>query len=125
MSGKSKHSSLVNRMAGCSVLNTVSNASDLGTHLNRLTGYITKSRYAVFDLTTLCGTHSLASPCASTGDCAAGVPVNIHTHVFAVISLAIVFHRFVVAVLYALASSIITKSNPPSFIASCMTFTPS
>ena len=37
MSGRSRHSSLVNRIAGCNALKTVSVALGLGTHLKFVT----------------------------------------------------------------------------------------
>ena len=76
--GRSKHSALVKRIAGCSASNTSSLAVGLATHLYRVSLCITLSRHAVKNLGTPSGFTSLARPYASVGDCEAGVPVIIH-----------------------------------------------
>ena len=57
------------------------------------------------------GLTSLARPYASRGDCEAGVPVNIHSHMLGLSIRFSVRQRVVVAVLYALASSITIMSK--------------
>src|SRR6056300_1577145 len=93
MSGRSRHSSLVKRIAGCNALYTMSVASDLAAHRNCVSLYITLSRKAPKYLGTPLGLISFARPNASTGDCAAGVPVIIHNHVLGLIKELRIFQR--------------------------------
>ena len=116
--GKSKHCALVNRMAGCNASCTNCGAAGLGAHLNIVILFITISRHAVKNLGMLLGLTNLAKPYASTGDCDAGVPVIIHRCVFGLMMLLSAFQRRVVGVLYAFASSTITKSKRPSLLIS-------
>ena len=67
----------------------------LGTHLNCVILTITLSRKEPANLGTPCGLTNLARPYASTGLCAAGVPVISHNQVSGVTNLLRVFHRLV------------------------------
>src|SRR5210317_1018355 len=99
MSGRSRHSSFVKRIAGCNARNTVSLAVSFGFHLNCVTFHMTMSRHDPKNLGTARGLISFAKQYASTGLCAAGVPVIIQSQSFSPISLFSVFHRLVCAFL--------------------------